>query len=74
MGMKRVQTAFFGYAGGLFPANIAEQLPKIEAARGPYDFWIDMQGRVRDDYGHLDLKKVRQVLEICALRIRTATV
>jgi len=61
-----------GYAGGLGPENIAEQLPLIEkAATWPgtntpsKDYWIDMERRVRTDHEVLDMSKVRAVLEIC---------
>lgn len=63
---SHAHTAYFGYAGGLSPENVADELPKIEAARCGLDFWIDMQGRVRDEQERLDLGKVRRVLEICA--------
>lgn len=54
-----------GYAGGLSPANLAKQLPRIAAAAGPVPYWIDMESGVRSDDGQrLDLAKVRQVLEI----------
>lgn len=55
-----------GYAGGLGPDNVEEQLQKI-AAVCDQPFWIDMERRVRsDDDSVLDLAKVRRVLEICA--------
>lgn len=61
------ETAFpCGYAGGLGPDNVAEQLERIaEVCQVP--FWIDMERRVRsEDDSILDLAKVRRVLEICA--------
>jgi len=37
-----------GYAGGLGPTNLAEQLPRIlEVAKWP--FWIDMEGQLREN-------------------------
>lgn len=54
--------AFIGYAGGLGPDNLAEQLPLIdEVAKAGY--WIDMETRVRTAE-ILDLCKVRAVCEI----------
>lgn len=55
--------AAYGYAGGLGPENVDEQIKAIEfAAAGPY--WIDMERRVRtDDDSALDMAKVREVLE-----------
>lgn len=53
-----------GYAGGLGPENVVEQIGKIQqVATG--NFWIDMEGRVRT-HERLDLAKVRKVLELCA--------
>ncbi len=56
----------YGYAGGLGPDNLRTEIPKIAEASGCCDFWIDMEGKVRDDSDRLDLSKVRRVLEICA--------
>lgn len=52
-----------GYAGGLGPHNLAEQLPKIAAAAGDHDYWIDMETHVRTD-DRLDLDKVERCLGI----------
>lgn len=54
-----------GYAGGLGPDNLAEQLSLIAAAAGDCRTWIDMETRVRsDDDALFDLCKVRYCLEI----------
>lgn len=53
-----------GYAGGLGPENITEQLLLIEKAAGKKDYWVDMEGRVRTD-GNLDASKVEKVLQAC---------
>jgi len=47
-----------GYAGGLGPHNVREQLLRMRPA-GPY--WIDMEGKVRDEKDRLDLDKVEAV-------------
>jgi hypothetical protein len=55
-----------GFAGGLGPDNVLEQLGKISAACGDRQIatWIDMEGRVRtDDGAQLDLSRVRSVLD-----------
>jgi hypothetical protein len=63
----RYQQRYYGYAGGLGPANVVEQIPKIQIARRRIqNFWIDMEGRVRDGGDHLDLAKVHRVLKSCA--------
>jgi len=56
-----------GFAGGLGPDNVLDQLGKIHAACEDkrYETWIDMEGRMRSDDGtQLDLSKVRKVLEL----------
>jgi hypothetical protein len=59
---------YYGYAGGLGPDNVVEQIGKIAKSLGDpaYEYWIDMEGRVRDENDRLDLAKVRSVLEKCA--------
>jgi len=62
---------FCGYAGGLGPDNLKEQLERIESAVGPDDIWIDMETKVRSDEDkQFDLKKVRECLEIAQLWVR----
>lgn len=65
------QHAYHGYAGGLGPDNLAEQLPKILAAAAGNEFthagriWIDMETRVRSESDRkFDLSKVVRCLEI----------
>lgn len=67
------QHAYHGYAGGLGPENLAEQIPLILAAAAGTEhtqeghIWIDMETRVRSDNDqHFDLAKVRRCLEIAA--------
>ena len=55
-----------GYAGGLGPDTLAEQLPLISEVVGDRTIWIDMESRVRsDDDKRFDLEKVRACLELC---------
>lgn len=52
-----------GYAGGLSPENILEELPKIKAAAAGNQYWIDMETHVRsDDFTKFDMKKVESVV------------
>lgn len=67
------QWDYHGYAGGLGPENLAEQIPLIlKAAAGTAQthegqIWIDMETRVRsEDDLQFDLAKVRRCLEIAA--------
>lgn len=63
--------AYQGYAGGLGPDNLAEQIPLIGEAAGETRIWIDMETRVRsDDNRQFNLAKVRRCLEIAAPFIR----
>lgn|SRR3990167_9423329 len=51
-----------GFAGGLGPDNLATELPKI-AAVAIGDWWIDMEGKLRDD-DWFDVSKAKRCLEI----------
>lgn len=56
---------YHGYAGGLGPDNLAEQIPLIGKAAGDTRLWIDMESNVRSDGDRqFDLAKVRRCLEI----------
>lgn len=72
-GMGVEQHAYHGYAGGLGPDNLAEEISKILAAAAGTEhtqegrIWIDMETRVRsNDDRQFDLAKVRKCLEIAA--------
>lgn len=58
-----------GYAGGLGPENLAEQIPLIAKAAGGANFWIDMETKVRSSSSlvgsFFDIGKVRLALEAC---------
>ena len=57
--------AYTGYAGGLGPHNLEEQLHKIADVCGDKPIWIDAETHLRsDDDKTFDLQKVRQFLEI----------
>lgn len=55
----------FGYSGGLGPRNVEEHLAKLHtiATNNQFDYWIDMETRVRTD-NRFDLSKVETVLKI----------
>jgi hypothetical protein len=59
---------YCGYAGGLGPENLVEQLRAISAsAIGTAHVWIDMETRVRSENDAVfDEKKCRRVLELAA--------
>lgn len=53
-----------GFAGGLGPDNVADELRRIrDVAIG--DWWIDMEGKLRDHDDWFDVSRVRAVL--CAV-------
>jgi len=53
-----------GYAGGLNPDNIEQELIKIEAVVGDAEIWIDMESGIRNKKDELDLEKCERVLAI----------
>jgi hypothetical protein len=63
-----------GYAGGISPANIEEQIRLIEQAVGDVGTWIDMETHVRSNGGlQFDLQKVGKCLEISSKYILQPT-
>lgn len=58
---------YHGYAGGLGPHNLEQQLPLIEKASAQTRIWVDMETHVRSENDSVfDLDKVRHCLEVCA--------
>jgi phosphoribosylanthranilate isomerase len=50
-----------GFAGGLGPDNISAEYARIkEVAEG--DFWIDMEGKLRDENDWFDTEKAYRML------------
>lgn len=56
---------FCGYAGGMNPDNVQNNIDMIEKIANGHTTWIDMETGVRTD-DHFDLDKVRRVLRIVA--------
>ena len=53
----------FGYAGGLSPENVADNLAKIDTVLPDgYETWIDAEGRLRDRTGAMDISLARTYL------------
>lgn len=69
---KRRNDMECGYAGGLAPWNVAEQLPLILEAAGGMSHWIDMETHLRsprtDSFSMLNC---REVLKDCAPSVVT---
>lgn len=59
---QAIQGKACGYAGGLSPENVADELAKIAPLAGEA-FWIDMEGRLRREDDTLDLDRCEAVLE-----------
>ncbi len=51
-----------GYAGGLGPDNLAEELPRIHQIAGDAAYWIDMEGSLRDKSDRFDVERARRCL------------
>jgi hypothetical protein len=52
-----------GYAGGLRPENIVDQLKNIEEVAPDVEIWIDMESGVRDRHDKFSISKVRECLQ-----------
>lgn len=51
---------FCGYAGGLGPENLEQEIPKILVASKGEKISVDMESKVRDDFDNFDLEKVEK--------------
>ncbi len=60
---KPITDVYCGYAGGLTPDNLQEELIKIEEKVGEGTIWIDAESGLRTN-DKLDLDKVRKFLDI----------
>lgn len=55
---------YVGHAGGIGPDDVKETVGSIMAFRRG-TFWIDSEGRMRDEQDRLDMRKVQRYLEVC---------
>jgi len=63
---------YSGYAGGLSPDNLEEQLQFIDQVCGDVPIWIDVETHVRSNFDQLfDLEKVKRFLSIAARWVDT---
>jgi len=61
-----------GYAGGLGPLNLKDQIEKISSLVGDHDIWIDMETKVRSNADRqFDLEKVETCLKIAEPYVTT---
>ncbi len=64
---KPIPGQYCGYAGGLGPDNLEEQMAKIDAVVGVNRAWVDMETKVRSNGDkQFDLAKVEQCLQIAS--------
>jgi len=62
---KPIENLYCGYAGGLGPHNLKEELLLIEEEVEDGTIWIDMETHIRDyDTDKFDLKKVEECVRI----------
>jgi hypothetical protein len=60
---RPVTSKSVGFAGGLGPDNLSVELPRIDAvAQGVW--WVDMEGKLRDDADWFDLARARAAIDI----------
>lgn len=53
---------YCGYAGGLGPDNIQQQLTRIHHVTAGRGYWIDMEGKLRNSGDRFDVDQVKKVL------------
>lgn len=58
-----IANKFCGYAGGLSPLNITENIQKIKAVANKEEVWIDMESGIRTN-NNFDLNKVVDILTL----------
>lgn len=62
---------YHGYAGGLGPDNLRDELVRIDAAAGDCRVWVDMETRVRSHDDQLfDFQLVDRALMLCEPHVR----
>jgi len=59
---RPIEGVYCGYAGGIGPDTILDDLDRIARAVGDGIIWIDMEGRLRDEQDRFDLSRVETVL------------
>jgi hypothetical protein len=61
---KTIDNVLCGYAGGIGPCNIENELKKIENVVKDKEIWIDMESKIRmDDDMFFDINRVEYCLE-----------
>lgn len=55
---------YVGFAGGIKPGNVETVIQRIESL-GEFDYWIDAESGLRDQFDCLDLSAVEEYLDSC---------
>ena len=71
--IKPKNGSYAGFAGGLNPDNVCDQLKKINKINGKNPYWIDVESGVRTD-DKFDLGKVTQFLYLTQFSIESIPV
>lgn len=64
---KPIPGVMNGYAGGLNPENIVDQLKRIEDVVRDAEIWIDFESGARDEQDQFCLKRVGRVMEAASV-------
>lgn len=68
---KPLPGVYCGYAGGIGPENIVDEIRRIAEVAGNERVWIDMETRVRSNDDHrFDLEKVEECLKLAEPFVR----
>jgi hypothetical protein len=59
-----MESILCGYTGGLGPDNLVQQLPRIYDVTGKAEFWIHLEGRLRDEHDRFSMSYARKCLQI----------
>lgn len=69
---KPLEGVHCGYAGGLGPDNLATELLAIQSVAEASPYWVDMEGKLRDQDDRFDLERISSMLDALSLRKRVA--
>lgn len=69
---KPLEGIHCGFAGGLGPDNLATELLKIQSIADTNPYWVDMEGKIRDQDDRFDIGCISKMLDGLSLRKRVA--
>lgn len=68
---KVLPHAACGYAGGLGPENLSEQIEKLLALNPDANFWVDMESKLRNEHDIFQIEKAIACYDIAQPYLRT---